>query len=91
MWDVYAIARLGTKHEQMSFNRRRFARLDTIIRALHSVPARAIFERLKGGGLAHGDEVAQYRSLAEVINSGLDEFEGSRPGLDEPDRWWEAD
>jgi hypothetical protein len=91
MRDGYAFARPGTKHERMSFDRIRFARLDTIIRALHSVPARAIFERLKTRGLAHGDEVAQYRSLAEIINSELDELDGTRPGLDEPERWWEAD
>lgn len=41
--------------------------------------------------MAHGDEVAQYRSLAEIINAELDELEGTRPGLDEPDHWWEPD
>jgi len=75
----------------MHFDRRRFARLDTIIRALHSVPARAIFDRLKCLDLAHGDEVALYRSLAEIINAELDELEGTRPGIDEPDRWWETE
>lgn len=73
----------------MIFDRIRTARLDSIIRALRSVPARAIFEKLKGGDLLHGDEVAQYRSLAEIINAELDELEGTRPGIDEPDRWWE--
>ena len=75
----------------MGFNRLRLVRLDSIIRALRSVPARAIFEKLKSDGLAHGDEVAQYRSLAEIINAELDELEGTRPGLDEPECWWEAD
>jgi len=75
----------------MIFDRIRSSRLDSIIRALRSVPARAIFEKLKGGDMAHGDEVAQYRSLAEIINAELDELEGTRPGLDEPDHWWEPD
>ncbi len=75
----------------MGFNRLRLVRLDSIMRALRSVPARAILEKLKSDDLAHGDQAAQYRSLAEVINAELDELEGTRPSLDEPECWWEAD
>ena len=75
----------------MLFDRIRSSRLDSIVRALHSVPARSIFDKLKGSDLTHGDEVAKYRSLAEIINSELDVLEGTRPNLDEQNYWWEVD
>lgn len=77
--------RLWPKLDSEMFQRIRSARLDSIIRELRSVPARAIFDKQKGGELAHGDEVAQCRSLAEIINSELDELEGTRPRIDEPE------
>ncbi|WP_290937281.1 hypothetical protein [Hyphomonas sp.] len=46
---------------------------------------------MKGSDLTHGDEVAKYRSLAEIINSELDVLEGTRPNLDEQNYWWEVD